>query len=126
MPSEPLPLCALNGEAGPRGIVDAGCDAVVVAEIELVQVAMQVMVAHVLVRAEQAALRIKKKPSTVLVWTLPSTCSPLLWLRRSWLGDVVDGPAIAGAVVRHEPGAALQLSLWINENVARTSVNIFN
>lgn len=46
---------------------------------------MQVMVAHVLVRAEQAALRIKKKPSTVLVWTLPRTYSPLLWLMRSWL-----------------------------------------
>jgi hypothetical protein len=74
---EPLPLCALNGEAGPRGIVDAEWDAVVVAEIELVQVAMQVMVAHVLVRAEQAELRIKKKPSTVLVWTLPRTYSPL-------------------------------------------------
>jgi len=77
MPSEPLPLCDLSGEAGPRGIVDAGWDAVVVAKIELVQVAMQVMVAHVLVRAEQAELRIKKKPSTVLVWTLPRTYSPL-------------------------------------------------
>ena len=41
-------------------------------------------------------------------------------------GDVVDRPAIAGAVVRHEPSAALQFSLWINKNVTRTSVNIFN
>jgi hypothetical protein len=72
---EALAADLLKHRSGALLIVNAERLTVVVTEVELVNVALQMLLAHALVDAGKARLRIEKKPSAVFVVTLPRTYS---------------------------------------------------
>jgi hypothetical protein len=65
--SQPFAFGADQGAIGPHLVVNTQFDAVEVTEIELSQIPLQVSLGNMEVAAIDAALRIEKKPSTVLV-----------------------------------------------------------
>lgn len=75
MPCEPPAVRAHDGEVGAERVVRAELDVVVVAEGELVQIVLEVLLAAVVIDAFMRRLSTQNKPSMVFTVTLLRTSS---------------------------------------------------